>query len=99
MSKEIVKDLILPFLLIVLTIPASYYKWSFTGIGIAFLGSCTVPIIYEALDYYNKVLYLLISAAASTGGFIIFCLYSNSIDLIDYFCRWGIFIHCILWSL
>jgi hypothetical protein len=85
MPKEIIKDSILPFLLLVLIIPAFYYKSTSAGVGMAFLGSCTVPVIYKALNYYNKSLYLLISAAASTGGFIIFCLYSNSINPLTIF--------------
>ena len=69
MSKEIIKDSILPFLFIAITISSFYYKSSFTGIGIPFLAFCTVPVVYKALDYYNTELYILISAIASIGGF------------------------------
>ena len=85
MPKEIIKDPILIFLLIVLIIPAFYYKSTSAGVCIAFLGCCMVPVIYKALNYYNKALYLLISAVTSIGGFIIFCIYSNSIDPLTIF--------------
>ncbi|MGB9977670.1 hypothetical protein [Methanobacterium sp.] len=85
MPKEIIKDSFMPFSFMALTVLSFYFKSSAAGIGIAFLGSCTVPVIYKALNYYNKPLYILISAAASIGGLIIFCLYSNSINLLTIF--------------
>ena len=85
MSKEIIKDSILPFLFIAMTISSFYYKSPVTGICIAFLAFCTVPIVYKALDYYNKELCILISALASIGGFLIFCFYSNSINILSIF--------------
>ena len=85
MLKEIIKDSILPFLFIAMTILSFYYKLPSTGIGIAFLAFLAIPVIYKALNYYNKLLYVLISALASIGGVLVFCFYSNSINILTIF--------------
>ena len=85
MSKEIIKDLILPVLFLILTMASFYYKLSSTGIGIAFFVALTIPVVYKALNYYNRVLYVVISAVASIVGVIIFCHYSNSINILTIF--------------
>lgn len=69
----------------VLTIASFYYKLSSAGFSIAFFVVLTIPVVYKALNYYNWAIYILVSAIASIGGVIIFCLYSNSINILTIF--------------